>query len=779
MELTTPNQRLTPVRGLVLRHNHRRKPLGLADVRRWLRVNRGVCRAEKADVLDRAPVLSVWHDLLASGREIGLAVSLRTDAACAPPDLQALKSAGLFDVFLCPNDLAVPGVADWLEAAGDAGLTARCQLVAPFSADADPDDIASRLSHAGVVAVNIAAWDPFTSKPPCRNREESLRAVDLLNSICTALADRGVEANLVGLPLCLVAENNLPHAVNGPRFFADHQQYLRRAYELAVALYRRSPVVARIALTMIQSRSTLHTNPIDEKILPWLLNRPWLYARVMALHKLTRHRSFLRGRPEPVRDVIESSGPRVRPLSNPECARCALVRICDQDNAEFRRVLPGLELTAREGADVVSPAHFAASQPRYYDFIDRERLHAGENQEVLAKEANDIVLNRPPDRRIGPSEYGTEDGHFAQFEGAVEWHGVTDAEKVSRPPVMLEPPFTVSVIFGGGVAEYIGFSFGRHCKLVAPMEATRHTVTLHVADDGRYVLLRDDIPIRPVEFEGAHLVPMRLSSRLELRLSIWNIDKHVFSQFVDIWEGSDTQTRGSGADAKYSVLIVNTRFARRLESVLRCLAHQTCFDMSKLEVIVCYVPGIDATDDVIDSVRWAYPQLKILRSTFPESRANSKGFIINESLRMANGDWIVLLDADTLAPPEMFSRFEEVEADNRFIAPDGRKMLTPETTAKILLGEIRPWESWDALLKGAGELRLRESHGVPIGFCQCVRKQCMEKVPYEELDHFEGADMQFGVRMLQHFGKEKRLTGMPVLHLDHGGSQWYGTRKHR
>jgi len=99
-------------------------------------------------------------------------------------------------------------------------------------------------------------------------------------------------------------------------------------------------------------------------------------------------------------------------------------------------------------------------------------------------------------------------------------------------------------------------------------------------------------------------------------------------------------------------------------------------------------------------------------------------------------------------------------------------------TSRILMGEVEPWREWDDLLKGPGELRLRESHGVPVGFFQCFRASCLDKVSYLELDHFEGADMQFGVQMLAHFGREKRLIGMPVLHLDHGGSQWYGTQKH-
>jgi len=153
--------------------------------------------------------------------------------------------------------------------------------------------------------------------------------------------------------------------------------------------------------------------------------------------------------------------------------------------------------------------------------------------------------------------------------------------------------------------------------------------------------------------------------------------------------------------------------------------------------------------------------------------------VINESVRAASGEWIVLLDADTILAPNMFAKMEEVADTSDFIVPDGRKMLTAETTARVLLGELQPWRDWEALLESPGEYRLREADGVPIGYFQCVRKTCMKKVQYMELDHFEGADWWFGYHMRESFGQETRLSGVPVLHLEHGGSQWYGTQKQR
>ena len=114
-----------------------------------------------------------------------------------------------------------------------------------------------------------------------------------------------------------------------------------------------------------------------------------------------------------------------------------------------------------------------------------------------------------------------------------------------------------------------------------------------------------------------------------------------------------------------------------------------------------------------------------------------------------------------------------------FVIPDGRKMLSRETTSRILLGDIEPWRQWDELMSGPGEHRRAEADGVPIGYCQCARKACFDQVQYEEMAHFEGADWRFGKDMRERYGQEHRLTGLPVLHMDHGGSQWYGTQHHR
>ncbi|MBI4557028.1 MAG: glycosyltransferase family 2 protein [Candidatus Hydrogenedentes bacterium] len=783
LKVVRPEERFKPARGLVLLQNGKGRAFRLLDVKRWMRLNRTAYRVEKLDVHATAGTVFAVLDLCEYARTLELPLSLRVDASFAPPDLAPFKQAGVYDVFLCPITPDEPHFQAWLAACRVAELPVRVQIQAPFDSNLDVSTFAERLAAHGVVAVNVALFDSLLSRPSCRDLEHSRRTVAIMNQLVSVLAERGIEANLLRVPFCHVDEVNRKYTLNYRQCFLDHQQYHQQSYELAVHFSRVSPLWMSKSLLMYVARYTNFRDPVDNKLLPWILNTPWLYVRVWAWHKMTRHLRFIPRAPKPVEESAEAHERAITEMREDfarkvsrECAQCRFRRICDCDTAEFHQVLPGLSVRAVSGELVVSPMHFCAEQPKYYDFVDAERLGRPHYIPELVEHALELMNNHPPDRAIGAHEYEIEGQYTLHMPGAVRWYSFTNSEKTSTVLARVQPPFMVSVVFGGGIAEHIGFRFGRHSRIMCPMLTYTHRLMLYVATDGRYVLLRDNIPVTPSEFEGTNYVPLRLGSVLEPRLNVINIDGGIVTQNICLWLGDKTDL-GHAPQVKYSMLIVTTRFARRLAATLQNLARQEGFDLSKLEVIVCYVPELDATDDVIDNLKITHPELRVIRSPFPEQNARSKGFMINESLRLASGEWIVLLDSDILLAPDFFKKVEEVEKGAHFIAPDGRKMLTPETTARVLLGEIQPWTVWQELLKESGEYRFRESEGVPIGYCQIVRAECMKQVPYAEYDHFEGADWWFGVTIRHRFGKEVRLSGTPVIHLDHGGSQWYGTSK--
>ena len=786
---------LPPVRGLVPLHNAKGKAYRDINVLRWVRLLCAVHKVRKIDLLAHGEHVARVSALVAALREPrrdvpwDLPISLRTDCAAPPEVLGALDAAGLHDVFLCPADVGAAGLDAWLAAAAKAGLPVRVQLPPPF--DAPADAIVQRVAKEPVVAVNVVLSDPFLDTPPCRNAEESRAAVEAMQAVVSGIDAQGIEADLYGLPFCLVAEERRGLAGNSGRFFLDHQQYARAPYELAAELFARPVSVAGKVISIQLGRSTAQWNPVNERLLEWLMTKHrWTYIRLLLLHKLTRNLRMRRKTPEPVETskevsresyekALEEARQEAARQLGPECSECSLRRICDHETETFKRILPGLSVKAQAGDVCPSPAVYMRDQRKHLDVVDEARARTGAYREALAAEANRIASNVAPTRRLDKGDYEVENAYCVPMPGALRWNALANGEKLSTPLGRLEAPYTISVTFGGGIADHIGFAVGRDTRLLCPMEAYTHKLVLHVAAGGGHVLLRDGTPVCPSEFEGVAPPPARLRTVAEPRIAIWNIDETIVTQNVLLWEG-DGPGGAATDEVKYSVVVVSTRFARRLQAVLGSIAHQRDLDPAKIEVVIGYVPGIDATDDLIDSVQLAHPDLRIVRSPFEERRANSKGFIINESVKLASGDWVVLLDSDIVLPPDFFARMEALPEECGFAAPDGRKMLTRETTAAILLGEMQPWRDWEAIFAAPGDVRTgdrREGGHLPVGFCQCVKASCFDTIKYNEYEHFEGADWEFAVAVSEQCGPCAWLD-VPVLHLEHGGSQWYGTQKH-
>ena len=782
VKLITQEQRVAPTRGLIVTHNRWGKAFAPIDLKRWIRYVRIAFKTEKIDVLDLSPGFAAIADLFKRASAVHVALSLRTICESPPPDLAALKDKGLHDVFLCPGSTGAGGLDAWLAACRAAQLPIRVQFQSGFGGGANLDGLAARLAEAGVVAVNLALSDPFGDDRPCQNATESRGYLEGMQGLASRLEALDIEANILHVPLCLLDEEHLKRAANSRQCALDHQQYTRFSHELAVKFYGRRPITMNRIMLILLARKTFQYDGADNLLLPWLLDHEYAHVLFGAWRRLSWKRKFLGRVPSATsKEAYEKTLSETKRLDlktvGPVCASCRLRQVCDHETKAYRDLLPGVPVKAQEGEVVAYPLQFNVGQPKYYDAIDEARRNFGENEIRLAERAKRCTATRPPDRIIGSEGYVVEDAHSEVMEGGIKWYALTNSEKRSSPIARLEPPFTIAVDFGGGIAEYIGFSGGRSARVMCPMEAYRHTLTLHVEADGSYVLLRDNEIVRPVEFGDYFYAPPRMPGVLSPRICISNILEAVTTHNIRIWEG-ESPAEEPTQQVKYSVLVVCTRFSRRLQAVLRNIAHQRDFDLGTLEIIVCYVPGYDGTDDLLDSFVATYPGIRVVRSPFPEQRATAKGFLINESFGMAKGEWLMLLDADTLLPPDMFSRIEAVSDSAEFIAPDGRKLLTPETTAKILMGEIEPWNEWDQLLKGSGDYRHREAKGVPVGFCQCFKTKYLEELPYIEIETFEWADMDFGKRLLELAGPEHRLSGAPVIHLDHGSSQWFGTPKH-
>lgn len=785
MPLDPEEQPLLCTRGLVLDHTRRGALLSETDVSRWLRVNSLAYRTTKVDLLLHDESHRLSPHIQRTAKELQLALSLRTRCMVPPPPAAELNALGLHDLLLTPASISENNFKAWLAAAHAAELPVRVQLHAPYAGDVAPADLAAELHSAGVVAVTLGLEDPFArpSEPKTQPHPDGASMLAYLHEFAAATEKLGIEANITDVPFCLLPEEDWVHCKNSAQRAVDHQFYAPASHTLAVQLFNRRSFVVRQVLLALLARHTHVKNPADEVWLPWLLRGQYGPLILRLRRRLMRPIFKYTGWQPPTeqekyKKAVESFRLKTRESYGPVCGECRLRRICDRATPAVRRWLPEHRLRPQEGTTVLAPDHFSRRQTRYYDPLDRRRLKAQEHTAELAQQAKDLVFNHLPDHYVSPFDYALENAAYESHEGVLRWYGLRDGIRTSTPLARLEPPFSVGVDFGGGYAEYAGFAMGRRCVIVCPMEAYRHSLLLHVDARGEFVLLRDGEPVTPLEFPGLYL-PATIAGVVEPRLCLINIEDTIASSNVRYWKSAaEAPPNPSPTDVRYSVLITSTRFTRRLQAVLRCLAKQQDFPLDRIEVIVAYVPGIDATDDLLDGVNAVYPELRIVRSPFDESKMRAKGFMINESLPMAAGEWIVLLDADTLLPPRFFAVLDSVADTAEWVAPDGRKLLSPEMTAKILLGEIDPQEQWEELLNTAGEFRHREASGIPIGFCQCVRKKYLDSFPYTELQNFEWADMEFGLRMRYNIGQEHRLSGYPVLHLDHGGSQWFGTAKH-
>lgn len=772
----TPN----PVGGLLATSNRQGQGYRPESLRKWVRALHDLHKVEKIDVWTRAQDAPLWIPLFeeAAAQEMPLALSV--EARENPRLLTQAPAPGWQGVLVRARGADdVEALQGWAKACADADKPLRVLLVPPYDPGSAENGLVEVLAGAAVVYLTLGS--ALAPGAPQKHAQGSSETAATMNRIARVLSRRGVEVHLHGVPFCQVEEAHWPLVMQSQQIARDFQHYRAASWALTRQLLSVKPSAADKLLEIALGENTSFHHAIDRWVFPWILERPSRYFRVWALHKLTRHLPWRRKSPPELpegtsTDAHAAAQARAafRQTLGPACAACRFVDVCDHATDRLRHMLPGLQPRAIAGDHVADPLALSRTRVRYCDAVDEARRRLPERQRALAAWALRATTDQPPTGEINCDSFDVEGRYTHHMPGAVRWCGYTTEELVSTPLGTFEAPITIGLTIGGGIASQVGFAIGRTARIVCPMISFTHKLMLHVAEDGSFVLLRDGELVRPTEFEGWHVVPNRLPNRFELRLSMWNIDGQVSTQNIQRWEHPRDTVAPPAPDV--SVIIVSSLYSRRLQATLMGLIHQQGIERSRLEIIVAYVPGIDATDDILDGIRLSYPEVHIVRSPFHPHYRKAKGMMINESRKLARGPWLLLLDSDIVLPPRFLAECLDLAKEAHYIAPEGRKMLTPETTARILLGELRPWECNDELLDGPGDSRMFECDGIPPGFCQLVRGDIFDQIRYTELDHFEGSDWWFSKYIVDRFGKEARWPGR-VLHLDHGGSQWYGVSK--
>lgn len=770
-----------PSRGILLSHNRKGRAYGITCLKKWMRLNTTLFKVEKVDVAFSKGSVDEWTELLEFAKTEDIRLSLRIQNLQDDTFFNALPELELLDILLAPEKLELAALSRWISRAQEHKIPVR--LLLPLTMRSLPGLEESVACFKAAAALSFT-WEKHFSGGRKKLRAPSAESIQWMNSLTRRLNREKVDVTLLNIPYCLVDEDNHGNVLCGEELFRDHSQYLYASWTVAKRIFLFGHARASLILDEFLASRQGRRNLADNLLLPWVFGKVRIEGRLWLLRRLSRYMSpdwiaVQREKEHAKRHKLLPVASWEKTVRHEACTGCRFYRLCIGNTALFEKGFTSLNVTPFNGTPLLTAATVPSQRYRWFDVIDQKRRHFHEHQRTLAEEALRISRATPPSKEMTVLDYAIED-HYNHWDGGdlKRWFSLSRGEMISTVLARLTPPFTLMVTFGGGIAEQIGFSFGRHAKIVCPMIDYSHKLTLHVDRDGYYALLRDGMLVRPTEFSGASRVPERLPGILEPRISMHNVDGYVLTTTLLLWD-QEAKAKQELSRIRYSVIIVSVRYARRLQAALLSLAHQKNFPLDALEVVLAYVPGADGAEDLIDAMECRFPQLRIVRVPFPKEYVRSKGFMINESLHAASGEWITLLDADIVLPPDIFARVDAVSETSHFIAPDGRYMLSPDTTHAILLGERKPWEEYDAIAAEAIETRHHEAKGYPLGFFQCIRRDILEKVPYQEFNHFEGADWFFSKEVIDRFGDATRLSGVYVLHLDHEGRQWYGTEKHR
>ena len=428
---------------------------------------------EKIDFMAAGPSMRYLPALLEFARAERTALSLRVGDPGLIDGFAAMDSTGLHDVFLTQSGMAEGILESWSCLCEERGLPVRVQVSPPEAGRQDPDRLADLLQKA--VAVIVSPAPSFCTARPRSFGEKGHEAIRWMNDLACALRQRGVETHLTGLPFCHVDEGNYSCVVNVPQFFLHHQHYLKQAYEFAETIFSCSPnrMAMLVENRLNQGRSM--SNAVDNALLPWILGHPKAYARTWMLHKIRRHLPRFR-KPAPIPEgpmdwetALEGLRKEKEKGLGRECACCRFHRICDRATPAFKELFPKQKIESRPGTVIVDPLCFMKKQDVHYDGIDEARRHLPRYLELLAEHAHGITTTRTPTREIPVDAYEIENHYNPIDDASKRWISLSKGELLSTILGRLQLPFTMMLTFGGGIAEQIGFSFGRGARIVCPM----------------------------------------------------------------------------------------------------------------------------------------------------------------------------------------------------------------------------------------------------------------------------------------------------------------------
>ncbi|MCL4302425.1 MAG: glycosyltransferase family 2 protein [Anaerolineae bacterium] len=202
---------------------------------------------------------------------------------------------------------------------------------------------------------------------------------------------------------------------------------------------------------------------------------------------------------------------------------------------------------------------------------------------------------------------------------------------------------------------------------------------------------------------------------------------------------------------KLSIVLLTWNAAQHIRPCLDSLLPQV---PEKTEFII-----IDngSTDDSRQIIQRHYPEMTLIVNE--ENRG--VGPARNQGLRLAKGQYILVLDIDTVAQPGAIAHLLQGMEDDRrvgltaakLVSPQGELQYTCRNFPTVWSKLFRQIPSLQDRLLQAEELRLwdhttRQFVGYVIGACQMIRRQAMEQVGFYDEHIFYGPeDVDYCLRM--------------------------------
>jgi len=221
---------------------------------------------------------------------------------------------------------------------------------------------------------------------------------------------------------------------------------------------------------------------------------------------------------------------------------------------------------------------------------------------------------------------------------------------------------------------------------------------------------------------------------------------------------------------KLSIVILNWNSRHFLE---RCL--QAIYSNITLENAEIIIVDNGSKDGSVEFLKGNYSEIKLIVNTTNKGVGPAR----NQGMRYAKGEYILILDVDTIVQPGTIDKLiEEMDkkpdvglAGPKLISPNGQMQYSCRKFPTLISKILRQLpEKWGSLFLEKEELRTWNHNrtrfvGYVIGACQLIRKKAMEQVGfYDERIFYGPEDIDYCLRMWKEKWKVLYVPSAVVVH---------------